>query len=82
MDYWNTTLWLVEWVWPWSNDQYCFEQKGGTAVDSVEAAVRVLESNEYFNAGCGSFLNNNREVECGAMIMEGHTLDTGRVNIQ
>lgn len=24
---------------------------GGTAIDSVEAAVRYLEDNEYFNAG-------------------------------
>ena len=28
----------------------------------------------FFNAGYGSVLNRNGEVECGAMIMEGHTL--------
>ena len=63
-------------------DQYCFKQVGGSAVDSAEAAVRVLESNEYFNAGGGSYLNNSKEVECDAMIMEGHTLDSGTVNIE
>ena len=52
---------------------------GGTAVDAVEAAVRVLESNENFNAGRGAFLNNEREVECDAMIMEGGNLNTGAV---
>ncbi|CAB4041961.1 isoaspartyl peptidase L-asparaginase, partial [Paramuricea clavata] len=53
--------------------------EGGTAVDAVEAAVRVLEDNVFFNAGYGSVLNRNGEVECGAMIMEGHTLNNGAV---
>ncbi|XP_028392649.1 isoaspartyl peptidase/L-asparaginase-like [Dendronephthya gigantea] len=52
---------------------------GGSAVDAVEAAVRVLEDNEYFNAGYGSTLNNDGEVECNAMIMDGSTLNTGAV---
>lgn len=26
-------------------------QKGGSALDAVEAAVRVMEDDEYFNAG-------------------------------
>ena len=54
-----------------------FKQNGGTAVDAVEAAVRVLERNELFNAGRGSFLNCDGEVECDAMIMEGDTLKNG-----
>ncbi|CAB4025766.1 isoaspartyl peptidase L-asparaginase-like, partial [Paramuricea clavata] len=54
-------------------------QNGGTAVEAVEAAVRELEDNGYFNAGYGSLLNNDREVECDAMIMEGHTLKCGAV---
>ncbi|XP_028392653.1 isoaspartyl peptidase/L-asparaginase-like [Dendronephthya gigantea] len=52
---------------------------GGSAVDAVEAAVRVLEDNEYFNAGYGSALNNDGEVECDAMIMNGSALSTGAV---
>ena len=56
-----------------------FQQNGGSAVDAVEAAVRVLEDNEIFNAGRGSLLNHEGEVECDAMIMEGHTLNNGSI---
>ncbi|XP_028412679.1 isoaspartyl peptidase/L-asparaginase-like [Dendronephthya gigantea] len=54
-------------------------KKNGTAVDAVEAAVRSMEEKEYFNAGRGSFVNQDGNVECDAMIMEGHSLDTGAV---
>jgi isoaspartyl peptidase/L-asparaginase-like protein (Ntn-hydrolase superfamily) len=57
------------------------QQNGGTAVEAVEAAVCDLENNEYFNAGYGSLLNNDREVECDAMIMEGHTLKYDRITL-
>jgi beta-aspartyl-peptidase (threonine type) len=53
------------------------QQDGKSAVDAVEAAVLVLENNENFNAGRGSLLNNDSQVECDAMIMEGHTLNSG-----
>ena len=43
----------------------------------MEAAVRVFEDSEYFNAGCGSSLTCFGEVECDAMIMDGHTMKTG-----
>ena len=55
------------------------KQNGGSAVDAVEAAVRVLEDNKDFNAGRGSLLNRDGEVECDAMIMEGHTLNNGSI---
>ncbi|XP_028408578.1 isoaspartyl peptidase/L-asparaginase-like [Dendronephthya gigantea] len=58
---------------------YAILTNGGTAVDAVEAAVRELEDNGNFNAGYGSYLNNNGEVECDALIMDGNTLDTGAV---
>ncbi|XP_028393339.1 isoaspartyl peptidase/L-asparaginase-like [Dendronephthya gigantea] len=54
-------------------------QNNGTAIDAVEAAVRILEDSEYFNTGCGSLLTNDGEVECDAMIMDGNTLNTGAV---
>ncbi|MBI5474572.1 MAG: isoaspartyl peptidase/L-asparaginase, partial [Ignavibacteriae bacterium] len=44
---------------------------GGSAVDAVEAAITVLEDDETFNAGIGSFLNLSVEVELDASIMDG-----------
>jgi len=54
-------------------------EAGGTAVDAVTAAVSVLESDPTFNAGYGSVLNEDGEVECDAAIMDGATLDAGAV---
>ncbi|XP_046844890.1 isoaspartyl peptidase/L-asparaginase-like [Xenia sp. Carnegie-2017] len=42
-------------------------------------AVSILESSDLFMIGRGSPLNSEGEVECDAMIMEGHTLQTGAV---
>ncbi len=54
-------------------------RNGGTALDAVEAAVRVLEDDPTFDAGHGSFLNANNEVEMDAMVMEGARLGYGAV---
>ncbi|XP_046864789.1 isoaspartyl peptidase/L-asparaginase-like [Xenia sp. Carnegie-2017] len=51
----------------------------GTAVEAVEKAVRVLEDSEFFQAGYGSVVNEEMEVECDAMIMDGYTLEIGAV---
>ncbi|MET4105445.1 isoaspartyl peptidase/L-asparaginase [Hymenobacter sp. UYP22] len=53
---------------------------GGTALDAVEAAVRSLENNEHFNAGRGSGLTRQGEVEMDAAIMDGRTLQAGAVS--
>ena len=53
--------------------------KGGCALDAVEAAVRVLEDDPTYDAGHGSFLNANNEVEMDAMIMDGSRLGYGAV---
>ncbi|XP_046839296.1 isoaspartyl peptidase/L-asparaginase-like isoform X2 [Xenia sp. Carnegie-2017] len=53
--------------------------KGGTAVDAVEKTISYLEDLNYFNCGFGSLLNNDEEIECDAMIMDGTTLNTGAV---
>lgn len=53
--------------------------RGGTALDAVEASIRVLESLPVFNAGYGSALNHLGEVEMCAAIMDGKTLDIGAV---
>jgi beta-aspartyl-peptidase (threonine type) len=54
-------------------------QAGGTALDAVEASVRVLEALPVFNAGLGSALNHLGEVEMCSAIMDGATLDIGAV---
>lgn len=51
--------------------------QGGTAVDAVEVAVRVLEDDPTFDAGHGSVLTEELTVEVDAMIMDGNTLESG-----
>ncbi|XP_055389671.1 probable isoaspartyl peptidase/L-asparaginase CG7860 [Condylostylus longicornis] len=46
-------------------------KNGGSALDAVEEAVRSMELDENFNAGYGSCLNTNGEVEVEASIMIG-----------
>ena len=58
---------------------YSVLENGGTAVDAVEAAVRVMEELPIFNAGRGSALNLNGEIEMDAAIMDGATLNCGSV---
>jgi beta-aspartyl-peptidase (threonine type) len=54
-------------------------ERGGLAVDAVEATVRILEDDPTFNAGFGSELNSNREVEMCSGLMDGTSLDIGAV---
>jgi L-asparaginase / beta-aspartyl-peptidase len=53
--------------------------RGGTALDAVEEAVVVLEDDETFDAGRGSFLNQDGKVQLDALIMDGGTLRAGGV---
>ena len=53
--------------------------KGGSAVDAVEAAARILEENACFNAGRGSVLTEQGEVELDAAIMDGRGRRAGAV---
>ncbi len=52
---------------------------GGDALDAVEEAVAVLEDDETFDAGRGSFLNRDGKVQLDALIMDGATLRAGGV---
>src|ERR1700680_1591284 len=52
-------------------------ERGGAAVDAVEEAVVVMEDDETFDAGRGSFLNRNGRAQMGALIMDGATLRAG-----
>ncbi len=51
----------------------------GTSLDAVEEAVRVLEDSPLLDAGRGSFLNSNGEIEMDALIMDGATMSLGAV---
>ena len=53
--------------------------KGGSSVDAVEAAVRILEDDPCFNAGRGSTLNSEGVVELDAAIMDGSSRRAGAV---
>lgn len=52
---------------------------GGTALDAVEEAVVIMEDDETFDAGRGSFLNRDGKVQLDALIMDGATLRAGGV---
>jgi beta-aspartyl-peptidase (threonine type) len=53
--------------------------RGASALDAVEAAVRVLEDDSTYDAGRGSFMNAAAEVELDAIIMDGRDLNFGAV---
>lgn len=53
--------------------------RGGSAVEAVEAAIRVLEADPTFNAGYGADLNEDGAVQLDAAMMDGATLDVGGV---
>lgn len=54
-------------------------ERGGSALDAVEAAIIVMEDDETFDAGRGSFLNRDGKVQLDAFIMDGATLRGGGV---
>ncbi|MBW4681526.1 MAG: isoaspartyl peptidase/L-asparaginase [Microcoleus vaginatus WJT46-NPBG5] len=54
-------------------------RSGGSAGEAVEAAIRVLETDQTFNAGFGATLNSEGEVELDAAMMEGAKLGWGAV---
>ena len=54
-------------------------QRGGSALDAVEAAVKVLEDDPNFNAGRGSVFTHNGHIELDASIMDGRTRAAGAV---
>ncbi len=54
-------------------------ESGGSALDAVEAAVRVMEDDVAFDAGRGSNFNQIGDIEMDAIIMDGKSLDFGAV---
>src|SRR5580692_11233012 len=58
---------------------YTLLEEGASAVDAVEAAVAVMEDDETFDAGRGSFLTQDGRVQMDALLMNGENLRTGGV---
>jgi beta-aspartyl-peptidase (threonine type) len=54
-------------------------ESGRSALDAVERAVVVMEDDETFDAGRGSFLNRDGRVQLDALMMDGATLRAGGV---
>lgn len=52
---------------------------GGSALDAVEAAVRILEDCPVLDAGRGSYPNADGDVEMDALIMDGRGLGMGAI---
>lgn len=58
---------------------YAVLERGGNAIDAVQAAVVVMEDSPHFNAGHGAALNENAIHELDASIMDGKTLAAGAI---
>lgn len=58
---------------------YALLERGASAVEAVEAAVTVLEDDEAFDAGRGSFLTRDGRVQLDALLMDGSNLRSGGV---
>lgn len=52
---------------------------GATALDAAVRAVTIMEDDETFDAGRGSFVNAEGNVELDASVMDGRTLRAGAV---
>jgi L-asparaginase / beta-aspartyl-peptidase len=53
--------------------------KGGSALDAVEAAIHVLEDDPHFNAGRGAVFSAEGKNEMDSSIMDGSDLRAGAV---
>lgn len=58
---------------------YAVLERGGSSLDAVTTAVRILEDNPLFNAGRGAVLTHDGRAELDASIMTGHDLKAGAV---
>jgi len=58
---------------------YAVLERGGTSLDAVTAAVRILEDDPLFNAGRGAVLTYDGHVELDASIMDGEYQRAGAV---
>src|SRR5215469_5267981 len=53
--------------------------RNGSALDAIEAAITVMEDDDTFDAGRGSFLTRDGRVQLDALMMDGSTMRAGGV---
>jgi len=58
---------------------YALLERGGSSLDAVATAVRILEDDAVFNAGHGAALTREGAAELDAAIMDGRQLRAGAV---
>src|SRR5205085_7936048 len=58
---------------------YAILERGGSSLDAVTAAVRIMEDDPQFNAGRGAVLNHEGDAELEAATMDGHGPRAGAV---
>jgi beta-aspartyl-peptidase (threonine type) len=58
---------------------YAVLERGGSSIDAVTAAVRIMEDDPQFNAGRGAVLNAGGDAELDAAIMDGEGPRAGAV---
>lgn len=58
---------------------YKILDNGGSALDAVEAVIKIMEDSPLFNAGKGAVLTEKGVAELDASIMDGKTLSAGAV---
>ena len=58
---------------------YALLAQGASALEAVTAAISILEDDETFDAGRGSFLTRDGRVQLDALLMDGETLRAGGV---
>jgi beta-aspartyl-peptidase (threonine type) len=54
-------------------------KKGGSSLDAIEAAIRILEDDPLFNAGRGAVFTAEGRNELDSSVMDGKTLKAGAV---
>ncbi|HEY4749342.1 MAG TPA: isoaspartyl peptidase/L-asparaginase [Steroidobacteraceae bacterium] len=58
---------------------YALLERGGSSLDAVAAAVRILEDDPSFNAGHGAALTRDGAAELDAAVMDGRQMRAGAV---
>uniref|UniRef100_A0A1B6CCI1 Isoaspartyl peptidase/L-asparaginase n=1 Tax=Clastoptera arizonana TaxID=38151 RepID=A0A1B6CCI1_9HEMI len=64
-----------------ASEGYKVLNKTGCVLDAIVAAVEIMEDDESMNAGKGSVLNLDGEIEMEALICEGRNLNAGSVTL-